>query len=71
MMMALYFASLVPVLWAVTDAARRSPYVLPARHKAYWIVGCAVGWMISGSLGAAIAAVYLVGPRRQMNARVS
>jgi hypothetical protein len=64
----LYLVSLVLVLWTVTDVARRPQSELPLRNKAAWIVGSTVGWLLFGIVGAFIAAVYLVGPRRRMNA---
>ena len=64
-----YAASLVLVMWAVTDAARRPSDQLPVRNKTAWIVGSAVGWLLFGIVGAAVAVVYLMGPRKRMNAR--
>jgi cytochrome c oxidase assembly factor CtaG len=64
----LYVASLVVVMWTVVDAARRPPSALPPRRKALWITGSVVGWLLSGIVGAAVAIVYLAGPRRRMNA---
>lgn len=66
----LYAVLLIPVFWVVADAARRPSSVLSARAKSFWIVACAVGWLAFGILGAGIAAVYLVGPRRRMNAQL-
>jgi hypothetical protein len=63
-----YGASLVVVMWAVFDAGRRPPHELPSRAKAAWIIGSTVGWLFFGIVGAAVAVVYLVGPRRRMNA---
>ena len=65
----LYAASLVLVMWTVFDVARRPRRDLPPQRKALWIAGSVVGWLLFGILGAAIAIVYLVGPRRRMNAR--
>ena len=66
----LYLASLVVVLWTVVDVSRRPSYVLPPRRKAAWIIGAAVGWLLFGIVGAFVAIVYLVGPRRRMNAQL-
>jgi hypothetical protein len=63
----LYIISLVLVVWTVYDVARRPQSELPLRNKALWIVGSAVGWLLFGIVGAFIAAVYLLGPRRRMN----
>jgi hypothetical protein len=65
----LYVVSLVLVLWTVTDVARRPQSELPMRQKAAWIIGSAVGWLLLGIVGAFIAAVYLIGPRRRMNSQ--
>jgi hypothetical protein len=64
----LYLVSLVLVMWTVYDVSRRPQSKLPLRNKALWIVGSAVGWLLFGIVGAFIAAVYLIGPRRRMNA---
>ena len=64
----LYAASFVLMLWAVFDVARRPSALMPPGRKAIWIVGFVVGWMVFGLIGAAIAVVYLVGPRRRLNA---
>ncbi len=65
----LYAASLILVMWTVVDAARRPRSDLPPQRKALWIAGSVVGWLLFGIIGAAVAIVYLVGPRRRMNAR--
>ncbi|HEY4947828.1 MAG TPA: hypothetical protein VII19_08005 [Acidimicrobiales bacterium] len=67
-MFVLYAASFVVVLWAVVDAARRPSALMPPGRKAVWIVGFVVGWFVFGLIGAFIAVVYLVGPRRRLNA---
>jgi len=66
----LYAASLVFVMWTVVDVMRRPAYALPARRKAAWIIGSVVGWLLFGIVGAFVALVYLVGPRRRMNAEL-
>lgn len=65
-----YAASLVLVMWAVVDVMRRPAHALPAKRKAAWIIGSAVGWLLFGIVGAFVAIVYLVGPRRRMNAEL-
>jgi hypothetical protein len=64
----LYAASTVVVVWAVIDVARRPRAALPPGRKAAWIIGSVVGWFVFGPIGAAIALVYLMGPRRRLNA---
>jgi hypothetical protein len=68
-MLVLYLASLALVLWGVIDMARRSSDVLPPGKKAAWIIGSVVGWLFFGVIGAIVVILYLVGPRRRMNAR--
>jgi hypothetical protein len=43
--------------------------VLPPGKKAAWIIGSVVGWLFFGVIGAIVVILYLVGPRRRMNAR--
>jgi hypothetical protein len=62
-----YAASLVLVMWAVFDIAKRSPSELAAGKKAAWILGAVIGWLFLGIAGAFIAIVYLVGSRKRMN----
>ena len=66
----LYAASLVLVMWTVIDVARRPSDVLPIKRKAIWIIASVVGWLFFGIVGAFVAIVYLVGPRRRMNAEL-
>jgi hypothetical protein len=63
-----YGASLVLVMWAVYDLARRPRDAMPPRTKAIWVISTILGWLVFGIVGAFIAVVYLVGPRRRMNA---
>ena len=63
-----YGASLVLVMWAVYDMARRPSDVLSPKSKAIWAIATIAGWLVLGIVGAFIAAVYLIGPRRRMNA---
>jgi len=67
-MLVLYAASFVAVLWAVVDVARRPTVLMTPGRKAVWIVAFVVGWLVFGLIGSALAAVYLVGPRRRLNA---
>ena len=65
----LYAATFILVMWTVVDVARRPSSDLPPRRKAAWIIGSVIGWLLFGIIGAAIAILYLVGPRRRMNAQ--
>jgi hypothetical protein len=64
----IYAASLVLVMWAVIDVARRPAGELSTGRKVIWIVGSSIGWLLFGIVGAFVAVVYLVGPRKRMNA---
>lgn len=64
----IYGASLILVMWCIVDATRRPADELPRGKKAAWVIASLVGWLFFGIVGAAVAAVYLVGPRRKMNA---
>jgi hypothetical protein len=64
----IYGISLIVVVWCVVDVTRRPPDELPRGKKAAWVLGSLLGWLLFGIVGAAIAAFYLVGPRRKMNA---
>ena len=63
-----YIASLVLVIWAIVDLARRPSGALPPGRKVLWIVGLVAGWFLFGLVGAIIAVVYLAGYRRRLNA---
>ena len=65
----IYGVSLVVVLWCVVDVTRRPADELPRGKKAAWVLASLLGWLLFGIIGAAIAAFYLVGPRRKMNAQ--
>jgi hypothetical protein len=64
----LYVLSAALVIWAVTDVVRRPSAVMPPARKAVWVIASVVGWLLFGLIGAAVAVVYLVGPRRRLNA---
>jgi hypothetical protein len=64
-----YAASLILVGWAVVDIVRRPSNELPTGRKAVWIICSVVGWLLFGIVGAAVAVVYLIGPRRRLNAQ--
>ena len=51
-----------------SSTARRPSDELSTGRKAIWIVGSSVGWLFLGVVGAFVAVVYLVGPRKRMNA---
>jgi hypothetical protein len=65
----IYGASLLVVLWCVIDVTRRPSDELTGGRKAAWVVGSLVGWLLFGIVGAAIAAFYLIGPRRKLNSQ--
>jgi hypothetical protein len=64
----LYAASFVLVAWAVVDVARRPAALMSSGRKTVWIVASIVGWIVFGLFGPAIALIYLLGPRRRLNA---
>jgi uncharacterized membrane protein YqjE len=64
----LYLLSLIVVIWAVVDVARRPAPEMPSQKKALWIIGSIAGWLLFGLVGAVVAVFYLVGPRRRLNA---
>lgn len=63
-----YGVSLLVVIWCIVDVTRRPTDELPRRKKTAWVVASLLGWLLFGIVGAAIAAFYLIGPRRRMNA---
>ena len=68
LLLLLYCLSLVLVIWAVVDVARRPAIELPSQKKALWIIGSLAGWLLFGIVGAVVAGCYLFGPRRRLNA---
>ena len=65
-MILVYAASLVLVMWCVVDVLRRPPDELRSGKKVAWVAASLIGWLLFGIMGAAIAAFYLIGPRRRM-----
>lgn len=63
-----YAVSLIVVMWCVVDVMRRSPDELPSGKKLAWVSATLIGWLLFGIIGATIVVVYLVGPRKKMNA---
>lgn len=61
--------SLIVVIWCVVDVTRRPADELSRGKKTVWVLASLLGWLLFGIVGAAIAAVYLAGPRRRMNAQ--
>jgi hypothetical protein len=57
------------VVWCVVDVTRRPSDELPRGKKAAWVLASLLGWLLLGIVGAGIAAFYLVGPRRKLNAQ--
>jgi hypothetical protein len=64
-----YGLSLIVVVWCVVDVTRRPSDELPRGKKAAWVLASLLGWLLLGIVGAGIAAFYLVGPRRKLNAQ--
>jgi hypothetical protein len=62
------FVSLAVVIWGIIDVARRPAMVLAPKWKALWIAGMIGAWFLFGIFGAIVAAFYLAGPRRRLNA---
>jgi hypothetical protein len=62
-----YIATLVLVIWAIVDLARRPSAALPPRRKVFWIVGLVAGWFLFPLIGAIVAIVYLAGYRKRLN----
>lgn len=67
----IYGITLVAVIWCIVDVIRRPSGELPRGKKAVWILASSLGWLLFGIVGGAIAAFYLVGPRRRLNAQRS
>ena len=65
----IYGASLIVVIWCIVDVTRRPQDELPRGRKTAWVAASLLGWLLFGIIGAAVAAFYLVGPRRKMNAQ--
>jgi hypothetical protein len=65
----IYGLSLIVVVWCVVDVTRRPSDELSRGKKAAWVLASLLGWLLLGIVGAAIAAFYLVGPRRKLNAQ--
>jgi hypothetical protein len=65
----IYGVSLILVMWCIVDVTRRPQDELPRSKKTLWVAASLVGWLLFGIVGAAVAAFYLVGPRRKMNAQ--
>ncbi|MGA3147797.1 MAG: hypothetical protein ABSF33_09995 [Acidimicrobiales bacterium] len=63
----LYAASSVLVIWVIVDVARRPSEAMTPVRRAAWIAGSVLGWLFFGLIGAVIAVVYLLGPRRRLN----
>jgi hypothetical protein len=64
----IYIASLVLVIWAVVDLARRPSQFFAPGRKVLWLVGMIAGWFLFGFIGAIVAIMYLNGPRKRLNA---
>jgi hypothetical protein len=65
----IYGVSLILVVWCVIDVTRRPSDEVPRGKKIAWVLASSLGWLLFGIVGAAIAAFYLVGARRRLNAQ--
>jgi hypothetical protein len=65
----IYGASLILVIWCIVDLTKRPQDKLRRAKTTVWVAASLLGWLLFGIIGAAIAAFYLVGPRRKMNAQ--
>jgi Protein of unknown function (DUF2510) len=58
-------ASLIPVLWAIVDVARRPPWQFSPGRKVMWAVSLGVGWLILWPVALISSIVYLTVLRRR------
>jgi len=66
---AVYFISLVIVLWALLDMLRRPRSQLNPIQKLGWSIALVIGWLLPfGILGACLGLAYLGPVRRGLNA---
>jgi hypothetical protein len=62
---ALGLATLVPVIWAIIDVARRPPWQFSTGRKVLWGVTLGVGWLVLWPLALVSSLLYLVVLRRR------
>lgn len=59
-------ASLVPVVWAIVDVARRPPWQFSPGRKVLWALTLGVGWLILWPVSLVSSVVYLTVIRRRL-----
>lgn len=62
---ALALASLIPVVWAIVDVARRPPWQFSTGRKVMWAVTLGFGWIILWPVALISSIVYLAVLRRR------
>ena len=62
----IYLASLVPVVWAIVDVARRPTAQFSARRKVVWALVLGVGWLVVWPVSLVSSVVYLALLRRRV-----
>lgn len=62
---ALGLASLVPVVWAIVDVARRPVWQFSTGRKVLWATTLAIGWLLLWPLALVSSIVYLAVLRRR------
>jgi hypothetical protein len=61
----LALASLIPVIWAIVDVARRPPWQFSTGRKVLWAVSLGFGWLILWPVALVSSIVYLTVLRRR------
>lgn len=61
----LALASLIPVVWAIVDVARRPPWQFSTARKVMWALTLGVGWILLWPLALVSSIVYLSVLRRR------
>ena len=62
----IYIASLIIVIWAITDIVRQPSYLMSRNRKLGWALAAGLGWLALGFVGAMVACVYLIVVRRRL-----
>ncbi len=57
--------SLIPVVWAIVDVARRPPWQFSAGRKVLWALTLGVGWLLLWPFALVSSIVYLTVLRRR------
>lgn len=61
-------ATLVPVIWAIVDVARRPTWQISSGRKAAWILVLGIGWIAIWPIALVVSIVYLAALRRRFPA---